>query len=533
MGKNAYFQIVHEPNKTLLKVFPASKDGEMFQTEEVMKYLDLIHITDYDTVRLNDYLKRADYRSAYVLRGKESMPENERCVVELMEHGESAVARFYPPSTKGKKLSREDIISDLKYNGVVHGIREDVIDAYMKNPEYCRDYVMATATPPVQGHDAKIQYHFDINTTAKPKLNEDGSVDFHQLGNIKPVSAGEKLATLTPADFGKPGISVTGEQISQNKVTNRVLRHGRNITMSEDGCELYSQVAGHVSLVDDLVMVSDVYDVPANVDASTGDIEYNGTVNVAGNVNTGYSVRAKGDIIINGVVEGATLVAGGNIVLKRGMQGMSRGCLEAGGNVTAKFIENSTIKCGGTLMCDAVLHSDTECNGEVSVLGKKGLINGGHMRSYSNISATQLGSMMGTSTVVEIMSDIEQARMLGETEDKIRETRDALNKMDRVLIAIKKAIKSGKPITPQQAKYLKLAAVSKPKLQKQIEDLEQQCESLQKIIDTNSNVSIRVEGVVNTGVKIVIKDISKIISDNISKCKFVREGADIKSLGIY
>lgn len=533
MGKNAYFQIVHKTNRTLLKVFPASKDGEMFQIDEVMKYLDLINMETYDTVGLNQYLSKADYRSEYQIINKEIAPENERCVVEIKNYGESAVARFYPPSTSGKKLTRDDILSDLKFAGVIHGIREDVIDEFMKNPEYCRDYVMAVATPPVQGHDAVIEYYFDLNTTAKPKLNEDGSVDFHHLGNIKPVEVGEKLAKLTPADFGKPGISVTGQPMPQNKVSVKILRHGRNITMSEDGCELYSQVAGHVTLVDDLVMVSDVYDVPANVDASTGDIEYNGTVNVVGNVNTGYAIKADGDIIVNGVVEGADLVAGGNIVLKRGMQGMSRGTLQAEGNITAKFIENSSIRCGGTLMCDAILHSDAECSGEISVLGKKGLINGGHIRSYSNIVATQMGSMMGTSTVVEILSDVEQVKQLNDLEEKIDEAKEGITKMDSVLISIKKSLKSGRKITPQQAKYLKVASVSKPKLQKELERMEEQCEELQKVINVNSNVSIRVEGVVNAGVKIVIKDISKVVNDTVSKCKFIREGADIKSVGIY
>lgn len=43
---------------------------------------------------------------------------------------------------------------------------------------------------------------------------------------------------------------------------------------------------------------------------------------MTGNVTTGFAIKAEGDIIVNGVVEGATLVSGGNIVLKRGMQGM-------------------------------------------------------------------------------------------------------------------------------------------------------------------------------------------------------------------
>jgi hypothetical protein len=454
-------------------------------------------------------------------------------LVEIRELGESAVGRFYPPSEGGAKITKDEILSDLKLAGVVHGIQEKVIDEFLKKPEYCRDYVLAEATPPVQGHDALVEYHFDVNTAAKPKLNEDGSVDFHHLGNIKPVQKGEKIATLTPADFGKPGIRVTGEPLPPNKVKNNVVRHGVNISVSEDGRELYSQVAGHVTLVADFIMVSDVYDVPANVDASTGDIEYKGTVNVVGNVNTGYAIKADGDIIVNGVVEGANLVAGGNIVLKRGMQGMSRGTLEAKGNITAKFIENSEVKCDGTLMCDAVLHSDAECKGEISVLGKKGLINGGHIRSFTNISATHLGSAMGTSTVVEVMSDVEQVKMLNDTKEKIRETEEALVKMDKVLVAIKKALKTGKPLTPQQTQYLKLAAVSKPKLKREVTSMEARCEDLQKTIETNRKACVRVEKSVNPGVKIVIKEMSKIINDNVSSCRFILEGADVKAVGIY
>ncbi len=54
MGKNAYFQLVHKTNKTMLKVFPASKDGEMFSVEEVMKYLEVINFGDVDMVSLHN-----------------------------------------------------------------------------------------------------------------------------------------------------------------------------------------------------------------------------------------------------------------------------------------------------------------------------------------------------------------------------------------------------------------------------------------------------------------------------------------------
>lgn len=63
--------------------------------------------------------------------------------------------------------------------------------------------------------------------------------------------------------------------------------------------------------------------------------------------------------------------------------------------------------------------------------------------------------------------------------------------------------------------------------------MEMECKELREVIAKNAKVCIKVNNTVNAGVKIVIKDISRIINDNVSACKFVRDGADIKSVGLY
>ena len=302
MAANGYFQVVAEDGRMWLKIF-APEEGEVdISPEMVMKYLDAISFPNYDQVALDQYLKRKEFDSMFMLYEGEIIPESEKCIVTITPNGERAFARFYPPTTGGASLTEDDIVSDLQMAGVRHGIRKKAIEHFLQNHAYEKDYLIAEATMPVQGYSAKIKYYFDINTTARPKLNEDGSVDFHQLGNIKSVKEGDKLATLTPAYRGKEGVSVLGKPMMPKKVRNRALRFGRNIRISEDKCTIYSKVSGHVTLVDDMVMVSDVYRVPANVDSSTGDIDYKGTVEVTGNVTTGFAVKAEGDIIVNGVV---------------------------------------------------------------------------------------------------------------------------------------------------------------------------------------------------------------------------------------
>ncbi|MCR5797190.1 MAG: FapA family protein [Eubacterium sp.] len=527
--KNSYFQVICKNNKTYLQVTPGDEGCEKLSVDEITRYIDFINIDRIDVVALKSYIDSENYETPFLLSMETILPEREHLDITVKDEGRTAIARFYPPAAGGDLIDKEEIISDIQFKGVIHGIDENAVDDFIENRQYCTDYVIARATEPIEGYDASIEYFFDITTTVKPKLNEDGSVDFHQLGNIKAVEAGDMLARLTPAMRGKNGIDVRGKALLAKKVNTKSLRYGRNISISEDKCTIYSMVSGHVSLVEDLVMVSDIYELPANVDTSTGDIDYNGSVKVNGNVNTGYSIRATGDIIINGAVEGADIYAGGNIVILRGMQGMSRGRIEANGNITAKFIENSQVVCGGDLKCDALLHSDVECKGSIAVLGRKGLINGGNVRSYGKIEASNLGSNMGSSTKVELISGKELSKQINSHEKKIDEARASINKLNEVLEVIKESIELEAEVKEAHIQFLKTAISSKPKLLKEISVLRERIELAEEILERTRRASINVGGKVYSGVKISIHDVSLVISKDTSHCKFVRDGADIRS----
>ena len=188
MAKNGYFRLIIEDGNVWLEGYAPKEDGKEFDTDDVIKYLDSISFSGYDLQSLDTYIKGQDFTQRYLLSSQEILPESEKCIVTILPNGERAFARFYPPSTGGKELTEKDIVSELRHAGIKHGIKKKAIQHFLAHREYCRDYIMAEATPPVQGRSASVEYFFDLNTTAKPKLNEDGSVDFHQLGNIKTVN---------------------------------------------------------------------------------------------------------------------------------------------------------------------------------------------------------------------------------------------------------------------------------------------------------------------------------------------------------
>ena len=56
-----------------------------------------------------------------------------------------------------------------------------------------------------------------------------------------------------------------------------------------------------------------------NVDLSTGNLAFEGTIVISGDIAAGMEVKASGDIIVGGMVEAAMLEAKGNVEVKGGI----------------------------------------------------------------------------------------------------------------------------------------------------------------------------------------------------------------------
>lgn len=71
---------------------------------------------------------------------------------------------------------------------------------------------------------------------------------------------------------------------------------GRNVYSGEDGLSLYSEIDGQVMYIDGKLSVFSTYEVPADVDNSTGNINFVGNLSVRGNVLSGFVVEVGGNV---------------------------------------------------------------------------------------------------------------------------------------------------------------------------------------------------------------------------------------------
>jgi len=73
------------------------------------------------------------------------------------------------------------------------------------------------------------------------------------------------------------------------------------------------------------------------------------------------------------VVEAAVIKADGDIILRRECRAWKRN-IKSGGDIIAKYIENSIIEAKGDIKAEAIMHSNVKCGNKLELSGKKGLL---------------------------------------------------------------------------------------------------------------------------------------------------------------
>ncbi len=526
---NGYFQLLCLDTGTSIRLIPPTDGGQPVAISEVMAYLE-DHSIGYDLKTLNDGVKEyieKNEQTDVLLSFKQNYPERECYRLLVSDDRMNAVARFYPPSPGAEEMSLKEFVNDLKVEKISCGIQTDEIVEFFANKVYCTDLRVAVGIPPIQGQDAAITYHFNTDKNARPTLKEDGSVDFFHLNLVSDCREGDELATLSPAMPGTLGRNIYGEKLLPREVKLLRLQFGRDITISDDGLHIYSKVDGHVELTGDKVFVSNVLEVE-NVGAGTGNIDYNGSVRVLGNVATNYEVKASGNIEVRGVVEGAKLTAGGSIIIVRGNNGMGRASLEAGKDVVSKFLENTKVRAGNSVTAESILHCDVVAKNEINVNGKRGFISGGHVIAGRVITAKTLGSEMGTDTVLEVGSDPSIKQEFKALTHKEDELQAEIQAQIPILENFKLKMARGANVSKDQMLYIKGVMNKKTALENELVQVRERLAELESQVKEDKSAHISCTGVVYQGTKICIGDVSMTAKGGMKYCRFIKEAGDVK-----
>ncbi len=519
--QNGYFRLVNDFKGYGIALYPPKSFGEGIREEEVWKYLDGLKIP-YDKKRIEMQIQFEEDGICHLGDG-ECPVCPETYMLDVSEDDMMATVRFIPPSEGGQRLTKEDFLRDIK-----NGIQENSLQEHFESEGvYCTDIIVAKGKRPVQGKDAQIEYSFNIDLHKRPAHREDGRVDYFKLTTINQCRKGQVLARIIPEQPGEPGCDVHGKSIKCREVKKETLKFGKNIDLTEDKLSIISQVDGHVSLVDKKVVVSSVYQVKG-VNVSTGNINYDGSIEIAGNVDENFEVKAGGNVVVNGSVEGATIIAGGNIIIAKGMNGMGKGYLRARGDIIVKFLENSRVVSGGYVETEAILHCTVSSGSDVKVDGRRGIILGGRVQAANAIIAKTIGASMSTATTLEVGVEPLLISQLEHVQTAIEERKKTVNAAQVIYDNFKEKQRRGLQFNDGQLRYMRSVVSLIQEKSAELDRLNRRLASLQEMMETREEAEVVVNEQIYSNVTIIIGSVSRLIQTNYRYCKFVKEEGEVR-----
>jgi uncharacterized protein (DUF342 family) len=296
---------------------------------------------------------------------------------------------IYPRGEVPDEISLGDIKGLLEMKGIKHGIVDDkVITEYLKNrPIQKEPWKIAEGKAPEPARDAEVKYYFDTDTSKIGTLKEGGSIDFKDRGETPHVKKGDVIAEKILGMDGTVGMDVFGLTFPAQKPKDIKLRCGKGAERSEDGLEVLAKLDGRPEIsADGKLFVLPELEISGDVDLETGNIDFDGNIEVHGAVQDGFSVRG-GRLSAEAILKAEIDIAG-DVVVSGGIIGAN---IKTSGNIRAKHVNGADINARGDVVVEnELVNSNIESSG--ACLVKAGNILSSSISAKKGIEANAIGS---------------------------------------------------------------------------------------------------------------------------------------------
>ena len=335
--------------------------------------------------------------------------------LELDPNRMTALLTLHPPKG-GKPVTLDTLRQAVADRGIVHGVLDQALaEAVEKGTR--ETVVIAQGTPPTRGTPTRFESLLDRLKPRAQEIDELAQVDYRDLGSLLLVSPGTPLMRRIPPLPGVDGVTVLGEPALPDELPDTPFsRDLSGVEVDpEDPLLLRATIAGTPTLISHGVQVNPMVEVDA-VNLSTGNITFEGSLQVRGDIAATMEVRVTGDVVVNGTIEAALVEAGGSVTVKGGIIGMAEALQDpsatartahivCGGMLRAKFIENAIISAGQDVEVEREIRQSSIAAGGSVHVGppntQQSAITGGQIRALNAVRAGTIGSPSGIPTLVQ------------------------------------------------------------------------------------------------------------------------------------
>ncbi len=405
--------------------------------------------------------------------------KNNKFCLHLNEDKSEATLTVYDI---GRLITVQDALAFLKSNEILE-FDKKTIDEIFSQKKFNQPILIARGILVQNGLDSRIEVLADLVSHINPEINDDGTVDFKNIRSIPTVKKGVVVARKIPPTTGVDGVDVYGKTIRAYHGKSLIPPLGTNVAFSlDDPNSVIAEKSGHILLNEDgLLEIRDILIVDGDVDYSTGNIDFDGTVIIHGDVKTNFKVKADGNIEIEGSVEDSEIISTKSVIVKGGFIGKGHGLIKSDEDVTIHHVNNQRIEAlGDIIIGEEALNAELQAGHDLKILGKKGAIIGGNTYAVNKIETRIAGVESGVITVLSAGVNKEMMLRIRELEGLIEKNEENLKKIKQNVYNLfrikldKKTLPSDKELLLE---HLKKAQVNLPA---QIERMKAELNQLMK-----------------------------------------------------
>lgn len=544
-GPQSGYKYEFRPDGVYLTIYPGIDGERLFELSDMRQILRECKVMDYDVGVLSRTMREASGRPQKIaepiditaeqleaIAGGEKVSDHvepeafARLIVELPRDKMKATIRY--DTREGARLPTADMVKNaLAEAGVVYGIDDEAIEEGIKR---LVPFVAAQGLLPVPGENAYIDRKFNLGIQGKPVMDEYDKVDYKDLNLFVLAKENQTLAIRIPQTKGTPGTNVLGVTVPAQNGRPCPMPEGKNTKVVGEH-RLIATTNGQIVDKGSRISVDPRLEIKGGVGVQTGDIEFDGTVSIRGDVEPGFKVKATGDIEIKGSINGAE-VTGRNVYISGGITGADRVKVIAENDIRTAFAENAIVEAGNDIyIADIALHSQIRAGKRIIMESKHGQITGGYTIAGEFINVKIIGNSSFVVTKVSVGIDPNLQKEYQDLRKSYKESKKRLTHITQTLNTLSKIDINKLP--QNRIESINALTRSQFPLVGQIKRDEKRIIEIESQLSNMKNGQIKVSDTIFPGVRLSVNGILKNIQSEYRRCTISLNDAGEVDVGPY
>ncbi|MEI6397137.1 MAG: FapA family protein [Pseudomonadota bacterium] len=391
------------------------------------------------------------------------------------------------------KMSREFLTEQMLISHLKFGLTDEfyaAIEECFNTRVTLEQKTVANGKPPIMGAEPYLHL---VYKDAPENSDPNAVLNIREAQQRSIVQMNQFVAEVRFQTVPEIGANVFGQSLIPAVGAALQVTIGEGIQQKKAG-KFYAMFDGLPKYEDGKLTISKIFVHQGDVNLKSGNIYFDGPVEITGNVDVGSLVRVRGPLIIHGSITGGIVISKEPIEVLQSIVTGDNGKVICSTHIKADFIENSRIECDGSITVNRSLVSSEVVAGlYIRTVAPDGVIGGGTIMCRGVVAAANIGFTKGSRTILIVGLDHKVMRRI-----KLRQKRfdDLTKAQERYKSEFRElAQKKDKQLTPKHKQMKEILKEKMTNVRSLIEKVQALLEKAKSSMTYNAEAMIAASNV--------------------------------------